>query len=64
MSNSGDNGTIETMTFIAADESKASRVKEGVQATGTWRTMEVRCRLVCVRMSSSREFNRRIRRRV
>jgi hypothetical protein len=41
MSNSGDNGTIETMTFIDGDESKPSSVKEGVQATGIWRTMEV-----------------------
>jgi hypothetical protein len=48
MANSSDNATIETMTFIAGDESKPSSVKEGFQATRMWRTMEVRCRLVCV----------------
>jgi hypothetical protein len=64
MANSSDNATIETMTFIAGDESKPSSVKEGVQATRMWRTMEARCRLVCVRMSSSHEFDRRIRQRM
>ena len=33
ISNSGDNETIETMTFIADDEGKFAHVNEGVQAT-------------------------------
>jgi hypothetical protein len=56
MSNSGDNGTIETTTFIADDESKLSSMKEGVQATGggeQWRCDVVSCVCVCLQVTNS-----------